>query len=338
MLWKGVVMNDLLETQASRRRVGCAGIVVADLFCGPMDALPQEGMLSVLEEMPSRAGGCAANVAIDLVRQGIEVDLYGCIGAGGYGGMLVRELEKAGVNPSGLARVATHPTSRTVILLIKGEDRRYLHSFGANAAFRLDQIDRTQARQSGVFYLGGLFALPGIKLDELADFFADLRAAGVITVLDVVLPENFDPAGAPLADVLAQTDYFLPNQDEARLITGRSAPLDQVRALLDLGARRLVITRGRHGAVAATAGRYWECGVYQGEVMDPSGSGDAFCSGVIASILNGADMGDMLRHASAIGFSATRAIGTTDGVFGAAEAADFLQTHHLDLIEGNFTY
>ena len=147
MLWKGVVMNDLLETQASRRRVGCAGIVVADLFCGPMDALPQEGMLSVLEEMPSRAGGCAANVAIDLVRQGVEVDLYGCIGAG-----------------------------------------------------------------------------------------------------------------------------------------------------------------------------------------------DAFCSGVIASILNGADMGDMLRHASAIGFSATRAIGTTDGVFGAAEAADFLQTHHLDLIEGDFTY
>ena len=331
-------MSGLPKSQAIRRRVGCAGIVVADLFCGPMDALPQEGMLAVMEEMPARAGGCAANVAIDLVRQGIEVDLYGCIGAGGYGGMLVRELEKARVNPSGLARVATHPTSRTVILLIKGEDRRYLHSFGANAAFRLDQIDRTQAKQSGVFYLGGLFAMPGIQLDELADFFADLRASGVITVLDVVLPENFDPTSAPLADLLAHTDYFLPNEDEARLITGRSAPLDQVRALLDLGARRLVITRGRHGAVAAMASRYWECGVYKGEVIDPSGSGDAFCSGVIASILNGADMGDMLRHASAIGFSATRAIGTTDGVFNTAEAAEFSQNHHLDLIEGAFTH
>ena len=46
--------------------IGCAGILVADTVCGPLDELPREGSLVTLESMPAKAGGCAANVAIGL--------------------------------------------------------------------------------------------------------------------------------------------------------------------------------------------------------------------------------------------------------------------------------
>ena len=61
--------------------VGCAGILVADTFCGPMKRLPREGELLAIDEMPSKAGGCAANVAIDLAKQGVAADVCGCVGA-----------------------------------------------------------------------------------------------------------------------------------------------------------------------------------------------------------------------------------------------------------------
>ena len=61
--------------------IGCAGILVADTFCGPMKRVPGPGELLALEEMPSKAGGCAANVAIDLSKQGFDVDVCGCLGS-----------------------------------------------------------------------------------------------------------------------------------------------------------------------------------------------------------------------------------------------------------------
>jgi hypothetical protein len=43
----------------------------------------------------------------------------------------------------------------------------------------------------------------------------------------------------------------------------------------------------------------------------------------------------MLRYASAIGASATRAAGTTDSVFSAADAEAFLAAHPLTVTEKN---
>src|SRR5689334_17576864 len=106
--------------------VGCAGLLVEDTFCGPLPALPQPGALALLEDMPVRAGGCAANVAIDLAKQGIGVDVAGCVGQDSAAEMLSKTFEAQGVGASGVVRMAQHPTSKTVILLIEGEDRRYL--------------------------------------------------------------------------------------------------------------------------------------------------------------------------------------------------------------------
>jgi hypothetical protein len=60
--------------------VGCAGILVADMFCGPMQDLPREGQLLAIDAIEPGAGGCAANVAIGLVKQEFAVDLVACVG------------------------------------------------------------------------------------------------------------------------------------------------------------------------------------------------------------------------------------------------------------------
>lgn len=312
--------------------VGCAGLLVEDTFCGPLAALPPAGALHALDDMPVRAGGCAANVAIDLAKQGISVDLAGCVGRDGAADALFKTFERHDVGASRVVRVEQYPTSRTIILLIEGQDRRYLHVIGANNAFTIDQISPQWLSSLKVFYLGGLFALPGIEFTKLAALLAFCREAKVKTVVDVVVPQG--QAGlSQLKTLLPLIDVFLPNDDEARAFTGLVDPYDQLRALSDAGANTVIVTRGGAGSVAVRNGQMWSCGAYSMDVVDPSGSGDAFTSGVIRSLLEGWGLPRTLRYASAVGASATRAAGTTDSVFNAAEAEAFLAERPLTVTE-----
>lgn len=313
-------------------KVGCAGLLVEDTFCGPLAALPPEGALTVLEDMPVKAGGCAANVAIDLTKQGVAVDVVGCLGQDSAAAVLLKTFAAHDVGCSKVVRLDGWRTSKTVILLIEGQDRRYLHVVGANRAFTVGHISREWVSQLKVFYLGGLFALPGIDIAELAALLKFCRDAKVVTVVDVVAPQTLSGM-AQLQPILPLIDVFVPNDDEARAFTGLTDPFDQLRAFQRAGANTVIVTRGGLGSVAARAGKIWSCGTYQMDVVDPSGSGDAFTSGVIHSILMNRDLPQTLRYASAIGASATRAAGTTDSVFSAAEAEAFLAQHPLTVTE-----
>jgi sugar/nucleoside kinase (ribokinase family) len=280
--------------------------------------------------MPVKLGGCAANVAVDLVRHGIAVDVCGCVGNDDDGDVVLRRLEAAGIGCGAIGRVRSHPTSKTVILLVKGQDRRFLHSFGANAAFEAAQISREWIDGLKVFYVGGLLAMPGIRMVELAELLAYCRQRGIVTVVDVVVPHDYEGL-EELRPLLPQVDYFLPNDDEAWRLTGQNETDGQIEAMLAAGARTVIITRGPHGSIAAAGRDRWEAGAYQIEAIDPSGSGDAFDAGVIAGVLRGWDMARTLRFAAAMGASATTAVGTTDGVFGPEEASAFLGRHALEV-------
>lgn len=310
--------------------VGCSGILVADTFCGPMKEMPREGQLLTVETMPSHAGGCAANVALDLSKQGIAADVVGCLGQDPASSIIVTELEQAKVGCDHLIYTEDYPTSRTLILLVEGQDRRYIHMFGANAAFTAGHIRRDWLAGLKVFYVGGLFLMPGFASNELLELLKFCRHHKVATVVDVVVPQGTD-CGRELNPLLPFIDYFLPNIDEACALTGCSRLHDQARSLLAGGVGTVIITRGGDGLLAARGDEAWLAGVYPTPITDPSGAGDAFCSGIITGIVRQWDLPDTLRHASALGASAVRAVGTTPAVFTAEEAKMFVLSNKLDI-------
>lgn len=314
--------------------VGCAGILVADIFCGPMQDLPREGQLMAIDAIEPGAGGCAANVAIGMAKQGVEVDLVGCVGTDASAKSLLSLLEEDHVHSAHVVATDRFPTSKTVILVVEGQDRRYIHMFGANKAFTVGHIDRDWVAGLKVFYLGGVLALPAVDMDELRDLMEFCRHQGVITVVDVIVPQDFSGAETVKA-LLPYIDYLLPNDDEAREITGQADPFDQLRELHSAGAHTAMVTLGEKGVLAARGNTYWQAGAYRIERVDPSGSGDAFTSGIIAGILGGWEMPQMLRYASAFGASATRALGTTGGLFSTEETEAFVADHSLEVRSGS---
>ena len=311
-------------------RVGCAGILVADIFCGPIKALPPAGQLLAVDEIPVKVGGCAANVAIDLLKQGIDVDIAGCVGDDPSAGLIMDVLEQAGVGVTQIRSTAQFPTSKTVILLVEGEDRRYVHTFGANAAFSISGLSSDWTNGLDVLYLGGLGVLPGIRDDELVDLLKRCRTRGIVSVVDVVLPQADEDYSSFLA-LLPYTDYFLPNDDEGRALTGEQS-IDKILDIMrDAGANTVIMTLGSAGAVAMQADRRIRCGCFPGSVKDPSGAGDAFAAGIITAVANGWSLSKALRYAGALGTSAISKVGTTDGVFDARAAEEFIRTHQLEI-------
>src|SRR5207248_11718976 len=117
-------------------------------------------------------------------------------------------------------------TSQTLIVNVAGQDRRFIHTFGANSAFTAGDIAPDRAARCKVLYLGGYLLMGRVRADELAAVFASARKAGARTVLDVVTPGpgEYLPQLEPL---LPQADVFLPNNHEAELITGLRDPLAQ---------------------------------------------------------------------------------------------------------------
>ena len=305
-----------------------AGIIVADHVCAPISHLPAAGELVMADRLLLTIGGCAANAAVDLVKMGVKTSVVGRVGGDVFGRVVAEMLSAHGVDVSSVAVSSRSDTSQTLIVNVIGQDRRFIHTFGANAEFSAADIPIDRVMHSRVLYLGGYLVMPKIRQEELARTFAAARKTGVKSVLDVVTPGPGDYV-PQLERLLPHVDVFLPNHQEAQLITGEPDPLRQADVFRRLGAGTVVITMGENGALLVNDSMRLRAGVYSVPFVDGSGGGDAFDAGFIYGLLNNLEPEDCLRVASALGASCVRAIGTTPGVFTRAECEAFMREHAL---------
>ena len=94
-------------------------------------------------------GGCAANVAVDLVKLGASAAVVGRVGGDVFGRVVADMLRKRGVDVSACRRRRGLDTSQTLIVNVAGQDRRFIHTFGANAAFRAADMPADGRRVAG---------------------------------------------------------------------------------------------------------------------------------------------------------------------------------------------
>jgi sugar/nucleoside kinase (ribokinase family) len=306
----------------------CAGIVVADHVSTPISHLPAAGELVMADRLILTLGGCAANVAVGLRKLGVAAAVVGRVGDDLFGRIVRDMLAESRVDVRFLQGTPGTDTSQTLIVNVAGQDRRFIHTFGANAVFRAADVPRDRLAACKVLYLGGYLLMGGVTPEETAAVFAEARRLGAKTVLDVVTPPGADYL-ARLAPVLPHVDVFLPNADEAKLITGEADPLRQAERFRSMGAGTVVVTLGGDGSVLADGSRRLRAAAYPVEFVDGTGGGDAFAAGYIDGLLRGLATEDCLRVASALGASCVRAVGTTPGVFTRPELDAFLRGHEL---------
>ncbi|MEU9006500.1 PfkB family carbohydrate kinase, partial [Streptomyces sp. NPDC048551] len=261
------------------------GDVVTDVVAVHTEPLaPATDTAARIRTLP---GGAGANAACWAARSGAaEVRLLARVGAESAR-WHERALVDAGVRPR-LVVDPVEPTGTVVALVGKDAERTFLTDSGAS--LRLCPADWAPALLDGAAHLhlsGYLFFAESSR--ELA--LVALRAARTRGV-----PVSVDPASAGFLAVLgagrflaavAGAGVLLPNEDEARVLTGLPDP---AAAAVELSRRvpLVVVTRGTGGALVAEGGRVTaEVPARPADAVDTTGAGDAFTGGFLAARLAG---------------------------------------------------
>jgi ribokinase len=192
-------------------------------------------------------------------------------------------------------------------------------------------VDSARGENAIVVVPGACFTLTPAEVDEAA---ADITASNVfLTQLELALdtvqrglelaraagvPTILNPAPAPahpLPDaLLALSDYFIPNETEAALLTGLPVGnLEEAKAaarkLQSLGSRNIILTLGAQGALVLTADgtETLVASFNAGPVVETTGAGDAFCGGFATALAEGQPLLEAVRFGCATaGISVTR--------------------------------
>ncbi|MEE2883593.1 MAG: carbohydrate kinase family protein [Planctomycetota bacterium] len=294
-------------------KIFCFGAVVADLISHEISELPGPGDSSRTASITLAVGGCAANAATGLARLGQQVSLCGAVGDDDLGTFLRRDLATEGVNLENLSTESGIPTGISFVINVEGQDRRFISATGANDEAWPERFDERQLEEAAVvsFHGFGLAKRPDVQDTE--SILQAARNVGATTVLDVIVIPGEDLLG-DLKRLLPLVDVFLPNDDEAKRLTGSADPRQAATDLRALGAETVVVTCGDRGVVWETA---TDSGVFEAhpvEEVDGTGCGDAFAAGWMDACLRQGDLEEKLFTASAMGALAAGAAGAIDGL------------------------
>lgn len=276
---------DLLVVGDANPDVIVAGAPRAPAF-GQREELVEAGRLTL--------GGSGAITACGAARLGLRTAFVGRVGDDAAGRFVLGELAGRGVDVSGC--VISDETALTVVLT-DGADRAILTATGC-----LDQLttaDIPENLHAAHVHVASYFLQPGLAAG-LADYF---RTVDATTSLDT----NDDPSGLwkGLDEVLAATDYFLPNDREALAITGVTDVEQAVRELARVTTP--VIKCGADGALAVEG----RIPASPARVVDTVGAGDSFNAGFLAARARGLSLPQSMAVASRAGTLSTRAAGGT---------------------------
>jgi sugar/nucleoside kinase (ribokinase family) len=278
-------------------------IVVTGL-AGP----PEFGAERLVEDVTLTAGSSGVLTATNLADLGLRVGVCGLVGDDLFGRYMLEHLDRHGIDRSG---VVVDPTQRTGagVLLSTPHDRAILAFAGAMARFalhdvRFDVIGRARHLHISSYFLQAALR-PGVPA-----LLAKARALGLSTSADT----GHDPAERWDVDpLLAGLDLFLPNEVEARAISGAS---DAAAALAWLAARvpTFAVKCGASGAMAASGTQRVNLPAFAVAVRDTTGAGDAFDAGFISAWLAGADLADCVRRGNACGALTAAHVGGSGAV------------------------
>lgn len=291
----------------SRERVVVVGSLNCD-FVMRVPRRPGKGETVIGTSFDTFVGGKGNNQAIAAARAGAAVSMIGRVGADHFGGMIEDKLAAAGVDRSFLIRDREISTGVAGIVIDAEGDNSIVVAPQANG--RLSPADLEAAAPA---FADAAVVLVQLEID-LATVAAAVkmgRAAGATVVLN---PAPAPPAGLP-AEILASVDLVVPNQSEARILTGIAAEdfpgaALAARALQGAGAREVIVTMGELGALWLDgSGGVATTPAFPVEVLDTTAAGDAFCGALVAAIALGKSRPEVIRWASAAGALACTKLG-----------------------------
>jgi sugar/nucleoside kinase (ribokinase family) len=283
-----------------------AGEINPDLILSG-NVMPEFGQVEKLVDSASLAiGSSSAIFACGAARLGLRVALIGVCGDDVFGRFMLDEMQKHGVDVS---NVIVRPDGQTGLSVILNDrtDRAILTHPGLMAELQASDIPDSLLGQARHLHVASYFLQKKLQ-PGLPVLFHRARSLGLTTSLDT----NYDPSEKWLGfdELLAVTNVFLPNETEAKSLTG-AENIDEAANRLQFRVEAAAIKLGAQGALGVSRSQRVKVDSIPVNVVDTVGAGDSFDAGFIYGYLEGWPLKKSLRLGAVCGALSTQKAGGT---------------------------
>ena len=300
------------------KKILLSGFLVADIVAAGLDKIAEPGeSVYVQRGIDIYTGGHPANIAIDLVKIGIKpknIGITGTVGLDFLGKFIKNKLSEYKLRT--FIKEINARTNRNVILVVKGEDRRFHIEVGSSLYLTPEIIlNSYSAFNPDVFYIS--VGINGRADDELESILSKINKIKLIDLVPHKRKWNF------LLESLKYTDILHCNLEEAKMISCKDSIPDILKFFIRYGVKLIFITLGNAGAIGANEEGYIKQRSFKVKPIDPTGAGDAFYAGIIYEFLTKniniegitlEDIQKVMLFGQATGASACTGPGATSGV------------------------
>ena len=295
-------------------------------------ALPLGAKIRV-EELIETCGGGASNTSVGLARLGCDARFEGIVSSDQWGEKLLTNLAHEKVNTECVTVVEEEVSSFSIILSGTSGERVILYESGTNTHLHDVTFDKAILSTMDWVYLNHIQEDSCVIQDDITQMLA-VEGGPKLTwnpggcQIDMGLEPDNNSA------LLRHTDLLLLNKEEALAFSKTQSIESALAVLTDAGARNVVITDGKHGSTASDGQYLYHCPCVNGiEIVDTTGAGDAFGTGVTWGLLTGSTLQEALKKGSINGASVVGAIGAQTALLTDTEITTRLEETDLTVTD-----
>lgn len=299
----------------------------ASIHCS-VDKEKCELCLSYADKIPYKeahfvpGAGNAANNAVGAARLGLNTALYSILGKDKIGQEIKEVFKKEGVDIS-LISHDNQPSNFNVILSYKGERTILTNHHHHN--YDLPE-----------------FETKWIYFSSLAKEHENIHEQIPNLVKSKKIKMGFNPGtlqlreGAKSLDpILKATEILILNREEAEALLNVKDKSDlskegsEIKELLEklllLGPKMAIITDGSNGSYSTDGKKHYKLGIHDVKVVERTGAGDAYSTGVVSALALGKDLKQAMRWGTFNSASVVQKIGSRAGLLTKAELEKMLK-------------
>ncbi|MDE3120732.1 MAG: 5-dehydro-2-deoxygluconokinase [Paracoccaceae bacterium] len=300
-------MDDALPGPVlSKRGIALRDFVVLGRVGMDLTATPIGTATPEAAGMMVSMGGSSANIAAGLVKLGCRAALVTCVSDDAVGRYCLNQLDAYGIDRRHVRRVQGEERTSLAVVDARIEGHNTVIYRNNAADFRMDLSDVEAVdyvRHDALIATGTVLAAEPSRTAAFRAM-ALARAAGLRVIFDIDYRPYSWSSAAEAAAVLSRaadlSDVIVGNDEEFGFMAGRfDAGLAKARSLAAAGGRIVIYKRGPDGAITFAGGAELVTGIYPVDALKPTGAGDSFLAGLLATLAEGRPLREAVLRGSA---------------------------------------
>ncbi len=279
-------------------------------------------------------GGSSANICVAIQKHGGQTSLVTCVSDDAVGRFCIKQLEQYGVDATYVRPQDGEYRNSLAVSESRVEDHQTVIYRNGAADFQMNKDDIDTIDFSPYCALITTGTVLAAEPSRAAAFYAfeQAKAIGLGLIFDV----DYRPYSWASADEAAEVysraggmcDIIIGNDVEFGFMAGDyDSGLTKARELAHSTASVVVYKMGEKGAITITPDEEFQTGIYPAKALKPTGAGDSFMGGFIASVANGYPLKESILRGSACASIVVSRVGCAPAMPTPAELDEFLSAN-----------